>query len=71
MSDGKTMIIHLISGLMKKKLYKMSQYFPNLYQFFWGDMNVKAGLSIYATKNRFKKSNRNWHVSSSIKLKLS
>ena len=28
MSNGKDMINHLIAGLVKKALYKMSQYFP-------------------------------------------
>ena len=32
MSNGKTMIIHLIAGLMRKTLYKMSQYFPEAYE---------------------------------------
>ena len=31
MSNGKVMIIHLIVGLIKKTLYKMSQYFPKPY----------------------------------------
>ena len=39
MSNGKAMIIHLIGGLMKKNLYKMSQYVPKLYDRF--DINVK------------------------------
>ena len=29
---------------------KMSQYFPKLYEPFGGDINVKVGLSNYATK---------------------
>ena len=29
MLNGKVMAIHLIVGLIKKALYKMSQYFPN------------------------------------------
>ena len=62
MSKGKAMTLHLIFGLLKKKLYKMSQYFPSPYGFFWGKMIVKAELSNYATKKRFKKSNRNWYA---------
>ena len=31
MPNGKVMIIYLIVGLIKKTLYKMSQYFPKPY----------------------------------------
>ena len=34
------MIILLIVGLIKKILYKMSQYFPKPYEPFGGDINV-------------------------------
>ena len=44
------MIIHLILGLMKKILYKMSQYFPKPYEPFGRDINVTVDLSNYATK---------------------
>ena len=44
------MRIRSIVGLIKKKLYKMSQYFPKPYEPFDGDINVKVGLSNYATK---------------------
>ena len=44
------MIIHLIVGLIKKTLYKMSQYFPKLYEPFGGDINFTVDLSNYATK---------------------
>ena len=44
------MIIRLIVGLIKKTLYKMSQYFPKPYEPFGGDINVKVDLSNYATK---------------------
>ena len=44
------MIILLIVGLIKKTLYKMSQYFPKPYEPFGGDINVKIDLSNYATK---------------------
>ena len=39
------MIIHLVVGLIKKILYKMSQYFPKPYKPFGGDIIVKADLS--------------------------
>ena len=42
MSNGKVMIIHLISGLIKKTLNKMSQYFPKPHEPFSGDINVKV-----------------------------
>ena len=48
------MIIHLIVGLIKKTLYKMSQYFPKPYKPFGGDINVKVDLSNYATKTDIK-----------------
>ena len=44
------MIIHLIVGLIKNTLYKMSQYFPKPYRRFGGNINVKVDLSNYATK---------------------
>ena len=44
------MIIHLIVGLIKKTLYKMSQYFPKPYEPFRGDINAKVDLSNYAAK---------------------
>ena len=50
------MIIHLIVGLIKKTLYKMSQYFPIPYKSFGGDINVKVDLSNYTTKTNFKNS---------------
>ena len=46
----KTMIILLIFGLIKKTLYKMSQYFPKPYKTFGGNINVIVALSNYATK---------------------
>ena len=48
------MIIHLIVGLIKKTLYKMSQYFPKPYEPFGGDINVTVDLSNYATKDDIK-----------------
>ena len=56
------MIIHLIVGLIKKTLYKMSKYFPKPYEPFGGDINVKVDLSNYETKTDIKKIS---HVDSS------
>ena len=36
------MIIHLITGLIKKALDKMSQYFSKSYEPFGGAINVKV-----------------------------
>ena len=54
MSNGKVIIVHLIVGLTKKTLYKMSQYFPNPYEPFGGNINVNVHLSTYATKDDIK-----------------
>ena len=48
------MMILLKAGLIKKTLYKMSQYFPKPYEPFGGDINVKVDLSNYATKDDIK-----------------
>ena len=48
------MIILLIAGLIKKTLYKMSQYFPKPYEPFGVDINVKIDLSNNATKDDIK-----------------
>ena len=59
MSNVKTImaIFHSVAGLIKKTLYKiMSQYFPELYEPFEGDINVKIDLTNYATKTGLKKS---------------
>ena len=48
------MIVHLIAGLIKKTLYKMSKYFPKPYEPFGGDINAKVDLSNYATKTDIK-----------------
>ena len=37
-------------GLIKKTSYKMSKYFPKPYEPFGRDINVRVGLSNYATK---------------------
>ena len=54
MSNGKVIIVHLIAGLIKKILCKMSQYFPKPYKPLGGDINVKGDLSNYATKTDIK-----------------
>ena len=43
------MIIHQIVGLIKKTLYKMSQYLPKPYKPFGADINFKFDLSSYTT----------------------
>ena len=48
------MIILLIVGLIKKPLYKMSQYFPKPYESFGEDINVTVDLCNYATKDDIK-----------------
>ena len=50
MLNGKVIIIHLLVGLIKKTLYKMSKYFPKPYEPFGGDINVKVDLPNYAIK---------------------
>ena len=54
MLNGKVMIVPLIAGLIKKTLYKMSQYLPKPYEQFGGDINVEVDLSNYATKTDIK-----------------
>ena len=54
MSNGRVIIILLIVGLIKKTLYKMSQYFPKPYEPFGRDINVTVNLSNYATKDDIK-----------------
>ena len=48
------MIILLIVRLIKRTLYKMSQYFPKPYESSDGDIHVKIDLSNYATKDDIK-----------------
>ena len=48
------MIIHLIVGLIKKTLYKMSQYFPKPYEPFGGYINITVDLSNYVPKDDIK-----------------
>ena len=52
--SGKDMTICLILGLIKKTLYKMSQYFSKPFKNFGGNINVKLNLSYYATKSDLK-----------------
>ena len=59
MLNESVMVIDSIVGLIKKTLYKMSQYFPKPYEHFGGDINVKVNLSNYAKRRWFKESNRN------------
>ena len=54
MSNGKAIIILLLAGLMKKTLYKMSQYFPKPYNRFGGTLKVELDLSNYATRTDLK-----------------
>ena len=42
MSNGKVMITHLKFGLIRKILYKISQYFSKPYESFGGNINVKV-----------------------------
>ena len=48
------MTIHLILGLIKKTLYKMSQYLPKPFKNLVGNINVRLNLSNYATNNDLK-----------------
>ena len=51
MSNGQAMIIHLLTGLIRKMwFYKMSRYFPRSHQRFDGDISVELDLLNYATK---------------------
>ena len=60
MSNSKAMIVHLITGLIKKTqctsidCVKISQYFLKPYEPFGGDINVKVNLPNYATKTGIK-----------------
>ena len=51
------MITHLIVGLIKKILYKMSQYFPKPYKPFGSEINIKIDFFNYATKAGLKNAN--------------
>ena len=58
MSNGKTMIIHIIAVLIKKTLYKLSQYFLEPYSHFRRNVKVELNLSNYATKFELKEATR-------------
>ena len=49
-SNGKDTIIYLTVGLIKKTLYKISQYLPKVFRSFRGNINVKVDLSNYSIK---------------------
>ena len=55
MLNGKTMTILLIVGLIKTKLYKMSQYFPKPHKVFGETVKVELDLFIHARKADLKK----------------
>ena len=48
------MIVHLIVGLIKKTLYKMSKYIPKSPRSFGENISVSVDLSNYATKTDIK-----------------
>ena len=58
MSNGKVIIIHLIVGLIKTiwcdsnvlQCIKMSNFYPEPYEPFGGDINVTVDLSNYSTE---------------------
>ena len=52
------MIIHLIVGLIKKALYKMSQYFPKPYKSFEGNVKFELDFLGLCNKSRFRKRSR-------------
>ena len=59
MLNGNDSIIHLIVGLINKKLNenlftKMSKYFPKPLRSFGGNISLKVDLSNYATKTDLK-----------------
>ena len=58
MSNGKTMIVDLIAGLMKKPLHKMNQYFSKPYDRFGRNVKVELELSNYSTKTDLKNATR-------------
>ena len=56
MSNGKAMIIHLIIVLLKKMLlYRMSQYFAELNDYFDRNVKFELDLSNYAIRTDLKK----------------
>ena len=71
MSNGKDTTIYLIVGLIKKTLYKMSQYFPKPFWSFGGNINVKVDLSNYKTKTDLKNLTHGDTSSFALKTKFS
>ena len=69
-SNGKAMMIHLIVGLIKKTLHKMTQYFPKPYKPFKGDISVKVDLSSFATKADLKEQQELIHLKLAAKSDL-
>ena len=57
MSNGKDTIINLMFGLIKKTSYKNESILPKPFRSFGGNINVKVGLSNYATTTDPKKCN--------------
>ena len=55
MLNGKTMVIILIVGLIKKTLYKTSQYFHKPHKTFGENVKVELDLSIHGRKADLKK----------------
>ena len=55
MLNGKTMVILLIVGLIKKTLYKTSQYFHKPHKTFGENVKVELDFSIHARKADLKK----------------
>ena len=54
MLNGKDMTVCLIVGLIKKTLFKMSQYFPKQFKNIGGNINAKVDLSNYVIKTDLK-----------------
>ena len=54
MLNGKVIIIHLIDGLIKNILHKVSQHFSKPNNRFGGNVKVKLDLPNYATKTDLK-----------------
>ena len=54
MLNGKVIIIHLIDGLIKNILHKVSQHFPKPNNCFDGNVKVELDLSNYAIKTDLK-----------------
>ena len=57
MLNRKVIIIHSLVGLIKRTLYKMSQYFPKLYRTFGRNIMSKL-ICLITQKKPFKERNR-------------